>query len=379
MTDPLFEDKPLKVLAINCYTKVNALRPEAELLLGLKRKGVNVDVVSPPDHYYPRKFKEADMRVYDRHPKRKFSWSFIKFVRQLIKEEDYDIAMLYNSEAIHNMVWAALDLPVKIVLYRGFPGNIHWWSLTSYLKYLHPRVDKIICITDDIKNRIDQQFFFANDKTVTIHKGHDYKWYEDVQPKNLTNKLGIPESAFVVALVANVRSVKSVPDLIKATHHLPQYRPFYFLLIGEGTQSSSLRNMIQESPYRDHIFPLGYQRNPLPWVAASDALVLPSVKAEATTKAVVEAMALQTTPVITDLPGNRPLVQHKKQGLTVPIRSPEAIARALNRLEQDREWNRQLAKNAQRHIKENFNIKDTIQQTLDLFRTLAQEKREQHR
>jgi glycosyltransferase involved in cell wall biosynthesis len=363
---------PLKVLVINHYKKVQPFRPEAEMLMRLHQEPeVQVDVISPTNYYYPQAFREAGMRVFDMHPQKKVSLSSIRQIRQLIKEEQYDVVELFNSKAIINGIWAAIGLPVKVVLYRGFAGHIHWYDPASYLKYLHPRVDAIICIADAIRDTIRQQLFTNEDKAVTIHKGHDPAWYQDIEPADLQRAFGIPEEAFVAINVANARPMKAIHNLVRATNYLPEDLPFHLILVGKGMDTPTMKELVEASPHKDRIHVCGYREEPLSLVAAADTFVLSSLYGEAITKSVIEAMALGTTPVITDIPGNRALVSHEENGLQVPPDDPEAIAQAIYRLQQNPEWNACLGKKARSHIFNNFNISTTVGETKELFMKLA--------
>lgn len=332
---------------------------------------VQVDVVSPTDYYYPQVFRQTGMRVFDKHPASKFSVSSIRQLRQLIKDEQYDVVELFNSKAIINGIWATIGLPVKVVLYRGFAGHVHWYDPSSYLKYLHPRVDAIICIADAIKDTLRHHLLSNKDKAVTIHKGHDPAWYQDIKPADLYEEFGIQENAFVAINVANARPMKAIPDLVRATYHLPSDLPFHLILVGKGMDTKEIQELVQTSPHKDRIHICGYRNDPLSLVAASDTFVLSSHYGEAITKSVIEAMALGTTPIITDIPGNRALVNHEQNGLQVPPNDPVAIAEAIHNLQQNPDWNARLGEKARSHIFDNFNIATTVQQTKELFVELA--------
>ncbi len=360
----------LKVLVINEYTDVQSVRPEAEMLIGLHRNGVQVDVITPTSSYYPQRFKEVGMRVIDAHPKWKLSLSSIRFIRNLLQKEQYDVVYLFNSKAIINTLWAAIGLPVKVVLYRGAARNLHWANPVSYLKHLHPRVDKIICISDETRQYLQNQLI-SSSKAIRIHKGHDMEWYNDVKPVDLTKELNIPSTAFVAVTVANVRPVKAVPDFINATQYLPADSSIHIILIGKGMQQSNIQQAIEASPLKKQIHVVGFQEDPLSWVTACDAFVLSSTGSEAITKAVIEAMALQVTPVITDIPGNKKLVEHEVSGLKVSPHRPREIARALQYLSDRPSLNKKLGRRAQQHISQNFSLQRTIEETQKFFEELV--------
>ena len=64
----------------------------------------------------------------------------------------------------------------------------------------------------------------------------------------------------------------------------------------------------------------------------------------------IEAMAAGLPCIATDIPGNRELVEDEVTGLTIPVRSPAAIAVAIDRLLSDPPLARRLADAGYAHI-----------------------------
>lgn len=363
----------IKVLVISNYRETNSVRPEAELFIGLKRAGVEVEIMTYGDAPYVEKFRAAGIRVIDFHPEKKLDKAEIQRIRSELIAGRHDILHLFNSRAILNGIQAAKGLPVKVVLYRGYTGNIHWYDPTAWLKYLHPRVDIITCIAEAIVELFQRQLFFKKSKAVTIRKGHSPLWYAGIRPLERSSLAGVPPDAFWVVCVANNRRMKGIPYLLRATYHLPPELPIHLVLVGKNMDAGGNRSLIEKSPNREKIHLPGYRTDVLNIVAASDVFVLASLFGEATTKAVIEAMSLGVAPVITDIPGNRGLVVHEKCGLVVPPKDPEAIAEAILKLYRDRVLCKEFGQRAKEHIEAEFNIRDTILNMKKLYEELAEQ------
>jgi glycosyltransferase involved in cell wall biosynthesis len=363
----------IKVLVISDYREYILARPEAEIYLGLQREGLDITIMTYPGTIHGERFKKAGIKVIEFHPDKKFHRPSIRFIRNVLKEGGYHILHLYNSKASSNGLIAARNIPVKVVLYRGYAGHIHWYDPTLYLKYFHPRVDKIVCVTKAIEEEIKRNSVFVKHKGVTIIKGHDLDWYGDVKPVASFEEYGIPRGAFVVICVAHVRPMKGIPYLIEATHFLPEKEPIHFLFAGKGFDQPEIVNTIKRSPFREKIHCIGFQENPLPLVAAADLFVLASTRGEGINKAVIEAMSLGVPPVITIIPGNTDIVTDNQCGLLVPPKNPEALAQAILQLYTDTGLRKKLGANAREHIKNNLNIEGTVQKTKELYTGLVSE------
>lgn len=75
---------------------------------------------------------------------------------------------------------------------------------------------------------------------------------------------------------------------------------------------------------------LGETRDVRPFVADADVVVLPSWR-EGTPCSLMEAMSMGRAVVAADAPGSREVVRNGVNGFLVPVRSPEALAAALER------------------------------------------------
>lgn len=364
------QQMPIRVLDISFYNNTISSRPYAEILIGLQKAGIEVFALTKEDTYYAKRFVENGMKVIDFEIDKKFSLKTIQTIRKVIREHDIQILQLGSSKSITNGILAAIGLPVKVILYRGYTGNIHWYDPTAYLKFLHPRVDCIVCIAKATRDHIRQNLFFNKEKAICIRKGHDPAWYADIPAADLS-EFGITDRDFTAICVANSRPMKDIPNLIRATHYLPTDIPFHLFLVGNGMNDPHIQREIQASPFKDQIHLTGFRKDVLEIVRACDVFTLSSIKGEAITKAVIEAMSLGTTPIITDIPGNKALVNDEEYGLVVPMKNPKAMAEALVKLWQYPELRKKYGQNAQKHMQKNFHIGDSVKEYKELYSKLV--------
>lgn len=363
--------KAAKILVISNYRPTVGARPEAEIFIGLAKAGFEVEIMTYGDAEYVSQFKRAGIRVIDFHPEKKFDPKAVAFIRMHLKEGKHDILQMYNSKAYFSGIKAARGLPVKVVLYRGYQGNLRLLEPGLYLKYFHPRVDKIICNNIGVEEEFRKVPFFDWDrKLVTINKGHRPEWYADVQPADLS-KFGIKPNTFVLTCIANGRRMKGIIYLLRAMKALPSGLDLCLLLVGNGLDTKEFRKAAAETAYEDRIIFAGFQPNPLEIDRASDVFVLASIFGESLTKSVVEAMSVGTAPLITQIPGNRYLVSHGKTGLMVPPANPEAMAEAIRTLCEKRSWAKELGASALNFVAENLHTDKTVREYAAFYQDLV--------
>jgi len=371
VNDYLCKKAVLKILVVSNYSGISSSRPEAELMLGLARKGVSITIMTPGKAEYVPAFEQAGIRVIDFQPRKKFDRNEISFMRQELMDGDYDVVHLFNGKAIINGLKAAKGLRTKVVLYRGYCGHIHWWDPTAYFKFLHPRADAIWCIAPAVADLINRNILFGRKKAFCIAKGHDPHWYENIEATPL-HEFNLPPDAFVVSMVANARRMKGIKYLIRSTFYIDSTLPVYILLIGRGLDSPDIKKLVEKSPLRNRIIFTGYRPDANGLVKNSDVFVLSSIFGEAICKSVIEAMSLGVAPVITDIPGNRGLVENFESGLVIPRKDPEAIARSVERLYRAPDERINMAVAAQERIKSHYHIQDTIEKMFAFYQKLTE-------
>ena len=365
-----------KILIISSYSgSVISVRPEAEMVLRLKKTGIDVDVMSDPQSAYANVFEKNGIHLYPYRPKHKISFSEIRYIREVLRGGGYNIVHIFNNKAVTNAVFASLGLPVKVVTYRGYTGHLLWYKPTSYISHLHPKVSKITCVSNGLKKHVRKQLFFNKDKAVTIYKGHDPEWYKDVHPYT-REQLGIPNDAFVVGCVANARPMKGIPYLIKASYHLGKYTNIHFVLIGKNMDAPNHLKWIRKSPLKNNFHILDFKKDILNHLGACDVMALSSIKGEGLSKVTIEAMSTGLPVIATDVGGNAELVLHKQTGMLVDPKAPKQIAEAIITLREDEALRKRMGENAREHILRNFHIDQTMKEMKSFYESLTSNKKQ---
>lgn len=361
----------LKILFITNYDKpgIHNIRPEAEMIIGLKRRGVDVEVMTPRRCYWGDRLAEAGIRVHDFVPRRKWSLEAVRVIRRVLREGRHDVVHLFNNKAIVNGILASIGLPVKVVAYRGQTGNISRWDPTCYFTFLSPKVDRIVCVAEAVRESL-LGVVYDPSKLVTIYKGHELKWYADTRPADLAG-LGVPPGAFTLVCVANNRPRKGADVLIAAAGLLPAELPIHILFIGQGMDQEPMIGLAAASPLAKNLHLFGHRENVLGIVAACQAAVLPATRREGLPKTVIEAMVHGVTPIVTTTGGSAELVEDGVSGLVVPPGDPQALADAMLRLYRDLEANRRMGERARQRIGERFRLEDAVDQHLQVYRDLV--------
>ena len=356
-----------------CITE-GADRPTIETFVGIHRAGIALTVICPADHPNFERLDAAGVRTIDLRLTRNFDRDGIEALRDELVRGRYHILHTFNNKAVTNGLKASKDLPVKIVCYRGIVGAVSFLDPMSWMRYLNPRIDRIVCVCEAIRRYfLEMRPAFLRmppERPVTIHKGHKLDWYAD-RPVDLKT-VGIPAGAFIIGCTATYRPRKGIEYLVEAMEHLPDDIPAHLLLIGH-MDAARLSARIARSPARERIHRIGFRHDAPAVSAACDVFCLPSIKREGLARAVIEAMAYRVPPVVTDSGGSPELVADGVSGLVVPVRDARALADAFERLYRDPALRRRMGAAARERIATDFRNEDTVRKTIALYEELVPE------
>jgi glycosyltransferase involved in cell wall biosynthesis len=362
----------IKLLVISKYNDYHSSRPEAKIFIELAKKSeFEIHIMTFGETKFREEFEQAGIKLIDFHPKKKFDKEEIEFIRNYLIENSIEILHLFNSQSSYSGIRAAKNLDVKVVLYRGFAGHINWYNPISYLKYLHPRVDKIVCNSIGVENYLKKHLLWRKNKAISANKGHDINWYNHYKTHNIKEELGLNQDSFLLINVANNRKMKGIPYLLKAISLLKSNKNIHLLLVGNGMDTKENLKFIESSGISDKVHILGFREDVLNIVAASDVFVLSSIFGESITKSVIEAMSIGIAPIITDIPGNLELVEDGKSGLVVKSKSAEALKDAILKLYNNKELLNKISQEASKHIENKLNTKNTVQAYGEIYKDLV--------
>jgi glycosyltransferase involved in cell wall biosynthesis len=347
-------------------------RPTAETFVGLQSAGIDVRVACPDGATNRSILEAAKIPLRKFHFRGQIDREAIRALRRELIDQQYDILHVFSNKSLQNGLIATRGLPIKIVAYRGIVGNVSFFSPVSWLRFLNPRIDRIICVADAIRDyflKMRPAFLrMPDDRPVTIHKGHSLDWYT-ATPASLVSA-GIPQDAIKVVCVANYRPRKGIEFLVEAIGRLPEELNVHLLLIGQMDAPKLLRS-IAASRQPERVHRLGFRQDAPSITAACDVFVLPSVKREGLSRSLIEAMAYGVAPVVTDCGGSPELVEQGVSGIVVPVRDAQALADAIELLARDSQLRDSYGHAARERIDSDFKIEKTIEQTIDLYTQLV--------
>lgn len=346
--------------------------PETRQLIGLAERGVDMTVLhgaNAPNWQLleqagvPHKVLELNSR-WDKHA--------TAFIREQILELDPDIIHMFTNRAVQNGLRASRGLSPRLLAYRGIAGVEKVHDPISWLTFLNPRIDKIICVADAIRQHLVSLklpwWRFPPDKAITIYKGHDVSWYD--RPPINRSELNVPETATVVVCTVNDRPRKGLPFLIDACHQMADLEHLHVLLVG-NIDKDKYRDTLARCAMRDRIHFTGYRSDVTQVIAAADICILPATKREGLPRGIIEGMVNAVTPTVADAGGSPELIEHGVSGMVFAPADATAIAKTLRYLVEHPDECKAMGQKARERIQSDFHYTTTIEKTHKVYEELA--------
>lgn len=302
----------------------------------------------------------------------------IQDLREICEERKIDVIQchLSDSDFIGTLVgrWCKVEKVITTIHSTDFlpprrprdPRNKLRVLATKL--YYRKWVDYIVAVSEDSARKVREQFNAEPDKIRVILNGIDVDAFETKQPSiGLRSAIGIEAQDKVLICVGRLVQSKGHKILFDAMLELTRgWSELKLILVGDGESRKSLERQCQELNLMDRVLFLGSRPDVAALLAISDVFVLPSL-IEATSLALLEAMASRRPVVATSIPGNAAVIENGVSGLLVPPGDSRELATALDFLLRHPERWQAFGNNAHKVVKQRYDVRQTIKELQSLW------------
>jgi glycosyltransferase involved in cell wall biosynthesis len=267
---------------------------------------------------------------------------------KLVKSKKIDIIHAVNDHstnvAVASLVSEATGIPLVYTI-QG-PGTrtghplvdtvVATYDLTVE-RWIAKQAGKVILLSSSLNSTAEK--LRVNDSKVTvIPSGIDSVHFDRDRPEvkeramQLRNELDI-NGKVVVGFAGRLVPAKGLTYLFSAIKQIEKKHPnIVLLIVGEGAQRGELETLASQLRIRT-VF-AGWQADMLPFYALMDIFVLPSLF-EGLSNVILEAMAMKTAIVATNVGGTPDVLSNGENGFLVPAKNVSRLASALKTLVRD--------------------------------------------
>ena len=213
-------------------------------------------------------------------------------------------------------------------------------------------------------------------RIVPIPPGVDTgRFHPGVSGAGVRGELGL-QGAPLVGLVANIRGSKGHAVFLEAARGVLAREPAArFLIVGDGIGFDDVRRRVAALGLDAVVRMTGFRRDIPEVMAALDVLVLPSIRSEAASQVIPQALAVGTPVVATDVGGSGEIVRDGDTGRLVPPGDPLALASAILDCLGDPAGARAMARRGQAVVRARHSLDAAMARTLAVYEELLDARR----
>jgi glycosyltransferase involved in cell wall biosynthesis len=302
-------------------------------------------------------------------------WSLRRFLRRqrphVMYALEHSNVLLYGRLAAR---WAGVRSQVMAVHRTGRADGSP--SLGRVDRLLMGLSDKVIAVSRGQATYLHQEEGVDARKLEVIHNGVDpSRFGEPLQGEDRAvrrRKLGLPEDAPIVAIVAALRPEKNHRLLLEAMTRLPSASRPHLAVVGDGALAGELRHATAELALQPWVHWLGGCDDVPSVLAAVDLLALAShPRVETFPMCVLEAMAAKLPVVSTDVGSVGEMLLPERTGLLVPPGNPAQLAEAITRILELPDRGRAWGEAGRRRVEAQFTRAEMVERTAKLLWELA--------
>ena len=248
--------------------------------------------------------------------------------------------------------------------------DLGYWQTPLHLRALRRLdrlADRILVNARAIAERVTETEHVPPSQLRVIYNGQPTSRFEATPDPDLRNRLGIPEEARLVGLLANLRPLKRPQDLLDALAQLGAgYEDVHGLWIGAGPGWDALQARAQAAGLgarvHRHIEP-----GPVAPVLQQLEVGVLCSDSEGLSNALIEYMGCGLPIVATAVGGTPELVEHEVTGLLYTPGDVPALAGHLGRLLADGDLRRRYGAEAHRRARERFAVERMVAETVACY------------
>lgn len=348
-------------------------RQSLYLVKELKRRGQPVFFVVQPKSPLHKKAAAAGIPIFPLRIRHEFDLFSVLRLALAMRRKNCLLAHFHDahSVSIGSAAAALARVPLRIISRRvDFPLKKNVLSRLKYIK----NIDVVVAISEGVK-KVLEEGGLSPERVEVIPSGIDFSPYEEFSSSPyLRQEFSFSPEDYLVGMVAHLADHKGHKYLIRASKILKEQAPkIKIIIVGEGPLRIELDKEARDSKVEDIIFFLGF-REDIPRILSSLDLFVLSSYLEGLGSSILDAMACGLPVVATRAGGIPEVVVHRKTGLLVPPRNPQALAKAILKLYNDRELASRLGERGYEVVRQKFSVQSMTEKMIQLYHRLAAKK-----
>lgn len=281
----------------------------------------------------------------------------------------------FAPDIVHTWLYAANSygrlaaLQAKVPVIFGGERCVDPWKGWS-----HSIIDRALAkrTTGIIANSSAISSFYAtrgisSDRFHVIYNGVEAAKVAPISRSEAAQRMGVDPNRFLIGAVGRLWLQKGHKDMIWAAELLRVlHESTSLVIVGEGPERERLEHYCDQVRAAKEIRFVGHRSDVAQLLPHFD-LFWNASHYEGQSNAILEAMQASVPVVVSDIPGNRDLIQHGVNGLRFPASDVGTLTKISTRLIQSPELRKQFSESARQRVEKEFSVQAMVQQHEELY------------
>ena len=354
----------------------------AQLSVNLNRSRYQPFMAAHPGGMLEKIVREAHVPFSPLDMSRKVNFKTISNLSRLISEHRIHIvhamgtrADFFARLACRKKPSTALVCTVAMLVDGYDVGPLRKAVYKMAVRYSARYVTQYIVVSEALKDLLEKQSGIPADKITIVYNGVELDLYNPNlnASSEVRRSLEITDDYAIVGTIGRLVYQKGLPYFLEAAKHVySEKKHVRFVIVGHGPEEAHLKRLAKSFGI-SHVCTFAGLRFDVPeLLSAFDVFVLSSVL-EGLPRVVIEAMAMGRPIVATDIDGVREQLRHNETGIVVPPADPNALAKAILDILDDKNRQKCLGREARKDAERLFDLKATVENVEMLYERVLNE------
>lgn len=318
---------------------------------------------------------KLEIKVYPLDVKKQFSMKPIFQINEIIRIAKIDMIHSQGARAdffarvagrISGVphILSTIQMPVE-----GFDVGHLRRKMYRFMDRLSEKyVERFIVVSDSLKRTLIEERGIPAQRVIKIYNGIELDQYHpDAEYGNLRKQWGIPEHVPLIGAIGRMVWQKGFEYLIEAIPAIIKTFPkARILIVGDGPLRERLEALGGRLKVKDNVIFTGFRSDIKEILAAIDILAIPSLL-EGFPMITLEAMAMATPIITTRIDGIVEQILDGEEGILVPPRDPDALAKAIIRVCTDTKSGKTMGLAGRKKAEQEFSVEKMVLETVKVY------------
>ena len=335
-------------------------------LAGFQQRGHQVWLLAAPDSQILQRARLANIAVVPLNfSKLRLPLNVLRLARWL-KRERIEVLNPHSSRDGWLLGIAGRLAGVPLIIRTrhidvDYPNR--WLSRHAFTTF----ADHVLTTSDKITRHFQAMFPLPDERISTVPTGIDLEFFSP--SGNRAEFPGIDQAKPLVGMVSVLRSWKGHSTFLQAAARLRDSGfAGHFVIVGDGPIRANIEKQIRELNLASSVTLTGYHEDVPSVLRALDVLVIASTKHEGVPQIGLQALAIQTPVVGSDVGGIPEIILPGETGRIFPAQNSGALAEAIQSTLDQSERTHQFCEQGRRLVEARYTLEAMLDQLELLYR-----------